>query len=452
MQWPEVEWLPHPGTCKPQAQISLQSRKARGSVCSLGFSYEPLHGGAGVGPSDHFVAASEACCGGQVYRDDKAPSSGSDQTRVPCRRLDPLAESDATVCTPLLEVKSHHVHGNLRVKPPALPLRRLMGFSAAFLAVAAAACASSGSSSAGTTATSASAALTFEQALAADSSTYEPPTAFRAVAEDDWAQAAVTGSVAGTVVEGSRWKLGDSCEVYFTSESDVLAATESAPLPTRKLGADACRGHTGFWQMSAGRVFFWMPLAGNWSVEYYGDFVDDSTMLLRRYPLRRGGPRSWRPDRDAAVVSRATRVIEKRATKASYDVTRALKAVGEADWATRPGAGTAASVAGTRWRTPAGCTLTFATTVLARAAQSQRLTRAVTSTGCDGLKGSWQQAGKRVFWLVTIDSLTAVETYADVADTLMRARHYDLKRASTREPFQGTWDPMRSHTLTRVRR
>jgi hypothetical protein len=272
------------------------------------------------------------------------------------------------------------------------------------------------------------------------------------VSEGDWAQAAMTGSVAGTVVEGSRWILGDSCEVHFTSESDVLAASESAPLPTRKLGADACRGHTGFWQMSAGRVFFWMPLAGNWSVEYYGDFVDDSTMLLRRYPLRRAGPRMWRPDRDAAVVARATRIIEVRATKATYDVTRALKAVGEADWATRPGAGSAASVAGTRWRTQTGCTLTFATTVLARATQTQRLTRSVTSAGCDGLRGSWQQAGKRVFWLVNIDSLTAVETYADVADTLMRARHYDLKRASTREPFQGTWDPTRSHTLTRVRR
>jgi hypothetical protein len=60
--------------------------------------------------------------------------------------------------------------------------------------------------------------------------------------------------------------------------------------------------------------------------------------------------------------------------------------------------------------------------------------------------------GKRVFWLVNIDSLTAVETYADVADTVMKARHYDLKRGSTKEPFQGTWDPTRSHTLTRVRR
>jgi hypothetical protein len=263
----------------------------------------------------------------------------------------------------------------------------------------------------------------------------------------------MTGSVAGTVVAGSRWKLGDSCEVHFTSESDVLATTESAPLPTRKLGADACRGHSGFWQMSAGRVFFWMPLAGNWSVEYYGDFVDDSTMLLRRYPLRRAGPRTWRPDRDASVVARATRIVEAGpAVKATYVVTNALRAVGEADWATRPGAGTAATVAGTRWKTQTGCTLTFATTVLARATARQRLTRSLTSTECDGLKGSWQQTGKRVFWLVNIDSLTAVETYADVADTVMKARHYELKRASTKEPFQGTWDPTRSHTLTKVRR
>lgn len=324
--------------------------------------------------------------------------------------------------------------------------QRVMAFGVAFVAAAASACAS------GAAARPAAAELTFEEALATDSSNYDPPTGFRAVAEGDWAQAAVTGSVAGTVVEGSRWKLGDSCEVHFTSESDVLAASESAPLPTRKLGAEACRGHSGFWQMSAGRVFFWMPLAGNWSVEYYGDFVDDSTMLLRRYSLRRRGPRTWRPDRDAAVVARATRVVEVRPTKATYEVTRALKAVGEPDWVTRPGAGTAASVAGTRWRTPTGCRLTFATTVLARATPGQRLTRAVTSTECDGLKGSWQQAGKRVFWLVNIDSLTAVETYADVADTLMRARHYDLKRASTKDPFQGTWDPTRSYALTRVRR
>jgi hypothetical protein len=142
----------------------------------------------------------------------------------------------------------------------------------------------------------------------------------------------------------------------------------------------------------------------------------------------------------------------KAAVKATYVVTNALKAVGEADWATRPGAGTAATVAGTRWKTQTGCTLTFATTVLARGTTAQRLTRSLTSTECDGLKGSWQQVGKRVFWLVNIDSLTAVETYADVADSLMKARHYELKRASTKEPFQGTWDPTRSHTLTKVRR
>ena len=296
------------------------------------------------------------------------------------------------------------------------------------------------------------AALTFEQALATDSSNFEPPTGFRAVAEADWAQAALTGSIGGVKVEGSKWKLGDSCEVHFTNETDVLAASESAPLPTKKLGAGACRNHSGFWQISAGRVFFWMPLAGNWSVEFYGDFVDDSTMLLRRYPLRRGAPRTWRPDRDASVVVRATRIEASPVAKATYDVTRALKAVGETDWATRPGAGTAPSVAGTRWRTQTGCVLTFAATTLAAGTRTQRLTRSLTSTECDGLKGSWQQVGKRVFWLVNIDSLTAVETYADAVDTLMRARHYELKRASTKEAFQGTWDPTRSHTLTRVRR
>jgi hypothetical protein len=89
--------------------------------------------------------------------------------------------------------------------------------------------------------------------------------------------------------------------------------------------------------------------------------------------------------------------------------------------------------------------------VLAAASTAQRLTRSVTSTGCDGLRGSWQQVGKRVFWLVNVDSLNAIETYADVADTLMRARHYELKRATTKEAFQGTWDPTRSHTMTRAR-
>lgn len=60
--------------------------------------------------------------------------------------------------------------------------------------------------------------------------------------------------------------------------------------------------------------------------------------------------------------------------------------------------------------------------------------------------------GKRVFWQVNIDSLTAIESYADVADTVLRARHFDLKRSTTKEAFQGTWDPAKSHTLIRVRR
>jgi hypothetical protein len=331
------------------------------------------------------------------------------------------------------------------------PRRRFASFAGGFALVSAFACSAGGG--AGPSGAAAPAALTFEQALVSDSSNYDPPAAFRAVAEGDWAEAAQTGSVGGTEVAGTRWRLGDSCEVNFTNESDALAVTEEAPQPTRRLGADACRGHSGFWQMSAGRVYFWMPLAGNWSVEYYGDFVDDSTMLLRRYPLRRSGPRTWRADRAAAVVTRATRVVEVRAvTRASYEVTRNLRATGEPDWATRPGAGSAPSVSGTRWRTASGCVLSFTSTVLARGTNSQRLTRSLTSTQCEGLKGSWQQVGKRVFWLVNIDSLTAIETYADVADTVMRARHYDLKRATAKEAFQGTWDPTRSHVLTRVRR
>lgn len=331
--------------------------------------------------------------------------------------------------------------------------RRLQAAAGIATSVAVAACATGGGSGGGSgTSAPAAAGFTFEQALAADSSTFDPPSAFKAVAEGDWAQAAMTGSLGGVTVEGSRWKLGDSCEVTFTTEPDVLAASESAPLPTRKLGGDACRGRTGFWQMSAGRVYFWMPLAGGWSAEYYGDFLDDSTMLTRRFPLRRTGARAWRADPEAAVIGRAARIMEARtAARASFEVTRALKAVGETDWATRPGAGTAASVAGSRWRMSSGCVLSFASTVLARGTSTQRLTRSLTSATCNGLQGSWQQQGKRVFWLVNVDSLTAVETYADIADTVMRARHFDLKRASTKEPFQGTWDPTRSQTLTRVR-
>lgn len=297
----------------------------------------------------------------------------------------------------------------------------------------------------------AAAEFTFANALVADSSTFEPPQGYRAISEGDWAEAARTGTLAGPSVDNSRWRLGDSCIVHFTTETDVLAASENAPLPTRKLGAESCHDHTGFWQISAGRVFWWMPLAGGWSVEYYGDFLDDSTMLLRRYPLRRTGDRSWRPERDDVVTGRASRIVV-RVAKATYEVTSNLKAVGEPDWATRPGAGSAPSVSGTRWRMENGCVVTFAATVLARGTAAQRLTRALTSTECDGLKGSWQQAGKRVFWLLNIDSLSAVEMYADVADTLMRARHVDLSRASSGDPFQGIWDPTKSETLVRVRR
>jgi hypothetical protein len=319
------------------------------------------------------------------------------------------------------------------------------------LFLAATGCASGAGAAAAGGATPA-AELSFEEALMADSSTFEPTTGFRAVAEDDWASAALTGTLAAPNMDNSRWRLRDDCEVHFTTEADVLAASESAPLATRKLDGTKCLGHTGFWQISAGRVFWWMPLAGGWSVEYYGDFVNDSTMLLRRYPLRRTGARSWRAEREAAVTGRASRIVEVRVVKATYEVTAALSAVGEPDWATRPGAGSAPSVSGTNWRMENGCVLAFATTVLARATRTQRLTRALNSTECEGLKGSWQQQGKRVFWRLNVDSLTAIETYADVADTLMRARHFDLSRSSTTEAFQGIWDPQRSQTLVRVRR
>lgn len=129
-------------------------------------------------------------------------------------------------------------------------VRRWQVFSRLLVVASIGACGGAGGGASGS---ATSATLTFEQALVTDSFTYEPPTAFRAVAENDWARAAVTGSVAGAVVEGTRWKLDDSCEVQFTKEADALAANESAPLQTRKLAADACRGHTGFWQMSAGR-------------------------------------------------------------------------------------------------------------------------------------------------------------------------------------------------------
>jgi hypothetical protein len=320
------------------------------------------------------------------------------------------------------------------------------------LIVLLAACASGGSSGGTAAVPATGGGFSFEQALLADSSTFEPPVAFRAVAEGDWAEAALTGTLAGPRVEDSRWRLGEYCVVHFTGEVDVLATSEGAPLPTRKLGAGQCRNHTGFWQISAGRVYWWMPLSGGWSMEYYGDFLDDSTMLLRRYPLRRTGDRAWRAERNDAASSRASRLMELRAVKATYAVTANLRAVGESDWATRPGAGTAPSVAGTRWRMPGGCVLTFSSDVLARGTTSQRLTRSLASTECDGLRGSWQRVGKRVFWLVNLDSLAAVETYADVADTVMRARHFDLSRPSSAVPFTGTWNPSRSHTLVRFPR
>lgn len=323
---------------------------------------------------------------------------------------------------------------------------------APLLVAVAASCSGSGAAAGVTSEPTPVAEFTFADALAADSSTFEPPTAFKAVAEGDWAEAALTGTIAGPTVDDSKWRLSDTCTVHFTNETDVLATSEGAPLPTRKLAAEACHGRTGYWQISAGRVYWWMPLAGGWSVEYYGDFADDSTMYLRRYALKRTGDRAWRADRDAMASGRASRLIEVRAIRATYEVTNNLRAVSETDWATRPGAGTAPNLGGSQWRMQNGCVLAFGAQVLARGTNTQRLTRALTSTDCDGLRGSWQQVGRRVFWLVNVDSLTAVETYAEVSDTLMRARHFDLTRASPTAAFNGVWNPTKSHVLTRVRR
>lgn len=313
-------------------------------------------------------------------------------------------------------------------------------------------CSSSGAAGGVTTEAAPVDVFTFEEALAADSATFEPPTAFKAVAEGDWAEAALTGTIAGPRVDDSKWRLSETCTVHFTTESDILATSEGAPLPTKKLAGEACHGRTGYWQISAGRVYWWMPLAGGWSVEYYGDFADDSTMYIRRYALSRTGDRSWRADRDAMASGRASRLIEVRAVRATYEVVRNLRAVSETDWATRPGAGTAPNLGGSQWRMANGCVLSFDAEVLARGTNTQRLTRALGSTECDGLRGSWQQVGRRVFWLVNLDSLTAVETYAEVSDTLMRARHFDLTRATPSAAFNGVWNPTKSHVLVRVKR
>jgi hypothetical protein len=67
---------------------------------------------------------------------------------------------------------------------------RLQVFSSFLLVVSIGACAGAGGGACGS---ATPAALTFEQALVTDSFTFEPPTAFRAVAESDWAKAAMTG-------------------------------------------------------------------------------------------------------------------------------------------------------------------------------------------------------------------------------------------------------------------
>jgi hypothetical protein len=95
----------------------------------------------------------------------------------------------------------------------------------------------------------------------------------------------------------------------------------------------------------------------------------------------------------------------------------------------------------------------FGTEVLARASAGQRLTRLLQSTSCGGLRGSWQQSGRRLFWRVNVDSTTATESYAEVvSDTLLRTRHYQLRRSTPRDAWQATWAPAESRPFTRVRR
>lgn len=302
-------------------------------------------------------------------------------------------------------------------------------------------------------------AMSFDEALVSDSTAFAPVRGFRALAEPEWSHGAA--SVSGKPLPGSSWRISNDCVVRFDSAADALAASESPPLPTHRLDGDACHGHLGFWQQAApgGRLFWWTGLAGGWSAEYYAD-ITDTTMVARRYALRTDDSRVWRVERGTMTVVRGFRVPEPVATSAkrsaAFDVTRALRALGDPDWTTRPGAGPARVVAGTRWSDASagpGCVLVFAVDVVARAAAAQRLTRSLQSTGCGGLRGSWQQAGKRVFWRVNYDSLSAGETYADVvSDTLMRARYFDLTRPSSRAAWQATWVPGQSRVLHRVKR
>lgn len=329
-----------------------------------------------------------------------------------------------------------------------LRLHRALPGAGAMLLVA---CASGG----GTTLSPPAAAMSYEAAWLADSSGYEPARGFRALAEPDWLRAAAGATPARAVSVGA-WRLSPDCAVRFGADVDVLAAGENPPAVTRPLRADECRGHAGYWQQSGNALFWWMSLGGDWSAEFHGRVTGDSTIVARRYALRRTGPRSWRAERrapDTVVVAFVPDPVAAPPAKPTYTVTNALRAVGEADWATRPGAGTARAVSGTRWRDPSGCTLTFTATVLARATRTQRLTRSVTSANCHGLRASWQQVGKRVFWRVNLDSTRALEIYADItADSLMRTREYELRRDHAKAEWQATWDPQRARTLVRVRR
>jgi hypothetical protein len=297
--------------------------------------------------------------------------------------------------------------------------------------------------------------LTFEQALAAEGGDYEPSRGFRAVAEADWARTSL--SAPAGAFAGSTWRIGGDCVVRFDSQPDALAAREAAGVPTNRVTADTCHGHDGFWQQSGGRVFWWLSLPGGWSAEFHAELEEDTLMSIRRYALRHEGSRTWRVERSANYAFRATRVTESAVAaggkRPTFEITRTLRALGEADWATRPGAGSTAAIAGTRWRDGASCIVTFGTEILARAGAAQRLTRGLQSTNCSGLRGSWQQAGRRLFWRVNADSTTATESYAEVvSDTLMHTRHYQLRRATPRDAWQATWMPAESRPFRRVRR
>lgn len=295
--------------------------------------------------------------------------------------------------------------------------------------------------------------VTFENALLADSGDYEPARGFRASAEPEWFRGLQPDTL--PAITGTRWRLSPNCVVRLDAAPEVLAAHESAPLPTRHLGTDDCPGRSGFWQTAGNRLFVWMGLAGGWSAEYYAIGTADSAMDARRYALRRTASRTWRVERateSAVVLPRVADVVPVRARR-TWEVTRALQAIGEPDWATRPGAGRARSIAGTRWRDTSGCTLIFGTRILTRATRTQRLTRLLGSVACDSLRGSWQQVGKRVFWRVNLDSLTAREQYGEVTgDSVMSARLFELSRASGAEAWQALWVPSAATTLRHVRR